>query len=485
MKINNLNDAIMNFMTLPESQLFTDEILNCQIKLSDAWRSLLYRPEVETLITQLTNNQNAKYQQLGLRLSQSRSAQASVNQTAQLRIVEAEIQHWSEKKSAVTPSRSCLLVKSSQITDTSSLHSYLLNQSIASCRKRVWEQFYSRPLGLIKRWAQLKNAIAQQAGYRNVAEQQLHNNILSKSEDIAEYLDSKTKTRNIAPWNIGQKLKNAHKTKFTKIKSQELLSNAFDKLTKLGISQQKITPNLYRLWYHKRLLGHLYLQTTQAKIQSQIIRYPIIGQQFADVRLETPAMITSHRRATRLIRHIARSITVMADSPQFYLTSKAMDFSDSSSLSSIWLQKWLKQQLELEAATFGTREQIASNYQQQIEINRAKLALTIFNNNLNISLIVISSEYQNTSNVFTNYIYSTPNFFIENIGLYKELFQKDLANLIIEKSEISSRKTFEVLVVNESRRTIQQRLKMILGHSFKLNEIITTKKSALKKKRSE
>ncbi|RLV58896.1 hypothetical protein D5018_14935 [Parashewanella curva] len=481
LKINNLSDALSNFVNLPESRLFTREIINCQIKLSDTWRNLLYQPQVENLIQQLTNSHNAKFRELGFRLSQARNSQATQNQLARLRILEAEIAQWAKKKTPVIPSKLCLIPNQENIIDNSILHFYLLNQPQESCRKQIWTQFYKQSTTIVQDWIEQKNTIAQYSGYRTFIEQQQFYNILNKPQSILNYLQSKSSTTAIEPWNIGQILKNAPRTSFAKLQLETLLAKSFIQLSKLGISTQQLTPNLYRIWLNKRLLGHLYLDASQTKSGSRVVRYPVIGHQFADITLTAPKILTSNRKVKQFISQLARTVTIMADSPEFYLSSNTMDFSDSRELGAIWLTKWLQQQLKITTASKGSREQIAQTYQQQLNIIKAKWALLVFTGQ---EYNVPALSAFNHSSSLVNYIYSDPNFFSQNIGIYKGLFQDDLASMLLEKSKISANQIFEILVVNESRQAINKRLNVILAHPFELKDIININKLKSKKRSS-
>ncbi len=476
LKINNINDSI-NFLL--HNKLSRDDkspLVNCQILLADNWNHFLESNTTQHFINQLNASSRQYDHQLARQLENAIQYQMTRAQKAQLRTYESMFrsEFLALKPRLKIIDKNCKLENSTSndLLDEFELTiaRYLLHQPDESCRKAVWETYYQRnilkqPLLEI---VDIRQYQATSKGFNDFTQFKLANNYLNNSELVEQFLNRFTHSINIAPWSVGQELKSTVRHDFQIQNTQQLLVKSFNAFKTLGLNIETINNTVYRVWLHNRLLGDITIDLSDKykKIQSKLIRYPVIGYQFGQASLSLPTELKSFRKVDSFVHKLSKIIAIFSDATPLYLTSKSLNNNDYSKISDKWLAEYLFDQLHIDSINKYPRQLLAKQYIEQLEILRAKVALNLYRKNyLQLDLDIL---FQDNFGAGISSDVSFPISFNGIIELgpmyYQKLWQKKLGTYLYIQSKTQDKANyfFDVLVVNEQRLSFQQQLENLL-----------------------
>ncbi|WP_153914536.1 hypothetical protein [Shewanella sp. TC10] len=527
---NNINDRLNYYRDLASSSQ-RESILMCQLHLADELQVILNDAKLEQLISNLSNAESP-YSSLALKLASIKQRQLDINTKAKLHNAQATIRRnlsnkqlkivFNDEECALDTAVSSSSSSSSSNNETSplvpknievTLAKYLILQPKESCRKSAWLAYQSRAKNLNS----TSLNIVKQLKKESILDA-LDSHLLD-IESLDDYLQQQTININVAPWNIGQKLKSLPHEKYTGTTSAlSLLDKLFEQLQLLGIkiepihfseehvissqnlpAQTNTAPEtgtesgtgtaknaetktasktedklnetsdtignrIYRVWHQKRLLGELYVTSTQ-RTASHIIRYPVIGHQYGQANISYSKKITNRRQADKLIKVTAEAVAGLARGNKFYLNNKQGVSVDNHQLGTLWLTQFLRQAY---AQTLSEREQVANAYRQQLRIFRAKVILDFYlnesNNHQKLALAFENSFDQQWQNA-ADFAFSFNGIANEGIDYYLPLWHQSLVSIIFDASKpsVTERQVFDIFVVNEDNLTLIEQMIIILS----------------------
>ncbi|GIU52865.1 hypothetical protein [Shewanella sp. KT0246] len=510
---NNFNDRLNYYRDLAANSQ-RESILMCQLHLADELQVLLKDPTLEHFIDNLSQAQ-PPYSSLAAKLKSIQSRQLDITSKSKLHNAQATIRRnlsnnhvelvFNDKKCQLTsPAFEHSQEDTTRNNDNHdnnnsvnttakynldvSLAKYLILQPNEQCRKSAWLAYQSR--------AKYKNAVSLdiiKQIKQPTAAQHLDTHFLD-SDALINYLQQITTNINIAPWNIGQHLASLPHEKYTGFTSaNDIIAQAFQQLEEVGIrfeilsvaaitqqqdrfeqkreetqlSSEKTINQLaenqiYRVWHQQRLLGELFV-TPAMKTSAHIIRYPVIGHQFAQASISYVKKISNRRQANQLIDAVTETIAGLARGNKFYLNNK-QGLADNHSLGQLWLAQYLRQHLKLD---LSEREQAAIDYRQQLRVFRSKVILDFYlNEHINQQPLAISfeqsfnQEWQGAQEL----AFSFNGIANEGIDYYLPLWHQSLVRIIFEASKptVTKRQVFDIFVVNEENLTLNEQMIIIL-----------------------
>ncbi|MCL1066914.1 hypothetical protein L2735_08860 [Shewanella olleyana] len=509
---NNINDRLNYYRDLASNSQ-RESILMCQLHLADELQVILNDPKLEQLINHLSSARRP-YSSLATKLVSIKQRQLDINTKAKLHNAQATIRRNLSNKqlkivfndeecaleTAVSPSFSTKSSKTepsplSQKAIEVTLAKYLILQPKESCRKSAWLAYQSRAKNLNSTSLNIVKKIKQVSALDALDTQ------LLDIESLDDYLQQQTININVAPWNIGQKLKSLPHEKYTGTTSAlSLLDKLFKQLQLLGIriepihlneqhvlSKQNVTTQTktetetaknaenpeneistignrnYRVWHHQRLLGELYL-TSANRTNSHIIRYPVIGHQYGQASISYSETISNRRHADKIIKVTAEAVAGLARGNKFYLNNKQGVSADNHQIGMLWLAEFLRQG---HTQKLSKREQAANAYRQQLRIFRAKVILDFYlndsNNHQKLALAFENSFNQQWQNA-ADFAFSFNGIANEGIDYYLPLWHQSLVRIIFEASKpsVTERQVFDIFVVNEENLTLTEQMTIIL-----------------------
>ncbi|WP_076536379.1 hypothetical protein [Shewanella sp. UCD-KL21] len=524
---NNFNDRLNYYRHLATHRQ-REGLLMCQLHLADELSALLTAPQLSSFIAELEDS-HMPYSLLANKVKAITLAQLDIDTKSQLHNAQATIRRnlSNSNLKLVFNNAQCQLDTTHDDTNSAfeiSLAKYLLLQTDEQCRKTTWQAYQARAksknqqlLATIKTIKQQISATEPSIGSAapQSAPLQATQSLLSKplltTELLLSFLESQTKNINTAPWNIGKTLSQIENTPYLGPKnSSDLFQQVIDALTPLGLTFEAIPLQVqadisstnetnasagtgnsssngtstvnkpsepittYRLWHQQRLVGELYIHTSKHSM-ANIIRYPVIGQQFAQASVVFPTNVSNRRQAMQLVKSLSEAITAMTRGSQFYLVNKLGVSTDNYLLGYYWLSSHLQQQLAYLAPS--AREQFAESYRQQLRVFRSKVAWYYLNSdqqwhadNVKIQLdSVINQAFQASFNQqwpdAKNMAYSFNGIANEGLDYYHPLWQQNLVNLINTdtNASITNRQVFDILVVNEDNLSLIQQMSIILN----------------------
>ncbi|OBT11644.1 hypothetical protein A9267_03210 [Shewanella sp. UCD-FRSSP16_17] len=399
-----------------------------------------------------------------------------------------------------------------------SLAKYLILQPDEQCRKSAWIAYQTRakdknktPLAAVKTIKMASNAAKP-----SIYSAQYYDSNLTSAQ-ITRFLNSRTNNINVAPWNIGQYLATLpHQAYQGTTSALTLIEQSMDVLSDFGVTFDVIKPYAHKLdnnlssqqtnnvnvtgtdtdtdtdtdtesltlnanqnttirvWHNKRLLGELFIHPSE-KTATHIIRYPVIGHQFAQVSISYREKIKNRRQALSVIDAIAQAISGLARGSQFYLNNKFGASADHHQLGQHWLSQYI--QLRVPHLQASAREQAASVYQQQLRVFRSQLIMQFYSTS-HLDTARLHNTFYNSFNSHwyeaADLTYSFNGIANEGIEYYLPLWYQALVNVIIHsrKSSVTARQVFEIFIVNEDNLILSEQLAIILAPPTDISSII-------------
>ncbi|MFB2653582.1 M3 family metallopeptidase [Shewanella seohaensis] len=524
--LNNVNDRLTYYRGLPLSGDERQGLLQCQLRLADTLSDLLNQAAFSQLAFELTqataaNNDAPNQEQylLGEQLTallrqhlsimdkaKLHTAQASIrqglgNQQFQLDIQAANCQLTDEVTEINTANNEEETANSGTFSGT--IASYLLKQPNAECRQTLWQAYQGRAREhnqvALHRIAELRQRIANDAGFSDYASYSLSDQRLNTPELVKAFLDSQTEAIHVAPWDLGRTLSQLPSAQTTTLNTRELLDKALTSLSEFGLrfevigehqdstatqttlSQTAIVQaqqQILRVYHMDRLLGEVYLAIgAQDKVNKprnasqHTLRQNVIGQQFGQQALELPATLNNFKDIERFTQALADAMTSLARGSHFYLNNTLGPTLDTNQLPSLWLAKALRQALfpQFDTQYIQPRETLASTYATQLKVFRAKVALNFYQSLNQQSYPDLPAEFSKSFGAkwiqAIDYPYSFNAIANEGPRYYQSLWQAKLATLVHQSTQDCQDKLglFNLLVVNETALTLSEQLRAILG----------------------
>lgn len=519
--LNNVNDRLTYYRGLPLSGDERQGLLQCQLRLADTLSDLLNQAAFSQLAFELTqaasiNHAAASQEQalLGEQLTallrqhlsimdkaKLHTAQASIrqglgNQQFQLDIQAANCQLTDEVAEVNTANNEEETANSGTFSGT--IANYLLKQPNAECRQTLWQAYQGRAREhnqvALHRIAELRQRIANDAGFSDYASYSLSDQQLNIPELVKAFLDSQTEAIHVAPWDLGRTLSQLPSAQTSALNTRELLDKAFTTLSEFGLRFEVIGEHLdstatqtapaqaqqqiLRVYHADRLLGEVYLAIgAQDKVNKprnasqHTLRQNVIGQQFGQQALELPATLNNFKDIERFTQALADAMTSLARGSHFYLNNTLGPTLDTNQLPSLWLAMALRQALfpQFDTLYIQPRETLASAYATQLKVFRAKVALNFYQSLNQQSYPDLPAEFSKSFGAnwiqAIDYPYSFNAIANEGPRYYQSLWQAKLATLVHQSTQDCQDKLglFNLLVVNETALTLSEQLRAILG----------------------
>lgn len=529
--LNNVNDRLTYYRGLPLSGDERQGLLQCQLRLADTLSDLLNQAEFSQVAFELTqaasiNHDAASQEQalLGEQLTallrqhlsimdkaKLHTAQASIrqglgNQQFQLNIQATNCQLTNEGAEVNTANNEEETANSGTFSGT--IASYLLKQPDAECRQTLWQAYQGRAREhnqvALHRIAELRQRIANDAGFSDYASYSLKDQLLNTPELVKAFLDSQTEAIQVAPWDLGRTLSQLPSAQTTALNTRELLDKALTTLGEFGLRFEVISEHLdstatqttlsqtafsqttlaqaqqqiLRVYHMDRLLGEVYLAIgAQDKVNKpgnasqHTLRQSVIGQQFGQQALELPVTLNDFKDIERFTQALADAMTSLARGSHFYLNNTLGPTLDTNQLPSLWLAKVLRQALfpQFDTQYIQPREMLASAYATQLKVFRAKVALNFYQSLNQQSYSDLPAEFSKSFGAnwaqAIDYPYSFNAIANEGPRYYQSLWQAKLATLVHQSTQDCQDKLglFNLLVVNETALTLSEQLRAILG----------------------
>ncbi|MCH1931213.1 M2 family metallopeptidase [Shewanella sp. A25] len=518
--LNNINDRLGYYRGFPLSAEERQGLLQCQLHLADSLSQLINQAAFTALATDLINGNNEQ-QQLGKQLLILKSQHLSMAEKAKLHTAQAAIRNGLSSQQftldiqapkCALPAENTMEVNDpAQVDFSQTIASYLLKQQDAQCRATLWQAYQGRARrhnqAALMQILALRQEMANQAGFKDYASYSLRFEQLSQPSLVMDFLESQTQLVATTPWNIGQDLANLPAAKFKSLNTAEQLANAFKLLGRWGLefedvfeqeletrigsdspSQSTIkaaTPEnkqkLVRVYHQQRLLGELYINLDDGiKHNDQTrLRQSVIGQQFGQQALDLKPELSNSRDLDDLIEAVTASVTSLARGGHFYINNTRGTSQDSEQISRIWLANALKAQMVADVEQLAhSRDALASAYRKQLQVFRAKVALSFYQStqaplNIDLNQEFIKSFGQAWPHTL-DYPYSFNAIANEGPLYYQSLWQDAVASLLFEYSNNCNdqAKLFEVLVINEASLDINEQLKAVIGEPIDASSLI-------------
>ncbi|NMH63862.1 M2 family metallopeptidase [Shewanella salipaludis] len=513
--LNNVNDRLNYYRGYRLSPDDSQALLQCQLFLADTLQGLLASHELTDLSLALAEGDQAQ-RRLGKHLallqqqswprerkSQLHTAQTGIRQnldSQDLSLVIAaeqcqlpspvpsgpapEMASTAEPPAADAPQMSKQVSKQANKPSLDvSIAAYLMHQSDDLCRFRVWQAYQTRATErnrqAFERILALSASQAEEAGFSDfstyrLAGQQLHTPALVKA-----FLDGQTRRLTVSPWDLGRALATAPKANPAGLQEstgQGLLEQSFEAMNALGLSFEPVAERLIRVWHRGRLLGELFLApdaNSQDSNSYRLMRQGVLGQQFGQGSLSLKSNLSSLRDRRAALAAIAQAVTALGKSGHAYLLNAQGSSLDSNHVPALWLQYYLEAALGLsapaESASEPSREALALSYSEQLNVFRAKVALSSYQADAAKSYPDLAAQFSasfaaNWPSV-EDYPYSFSAIAFEGPLYYQRLWQPALAKLIYTETKecLEPARVFAILTINEPGLSLEQQLGSLIG----------------------
>ncbi|PKG74261.1 peptidase M3 [Shewanella sp. GutCb] len=473
----NINDRIKYYRQYPLSYSDRELVLQCQLYLADELALFLDSSPFQTLQFSFANNDSQQITALLKRINQLSKSSQSPRYKAQLHTAQAAFKQEvsSQALSLNIQDKTCELshntADETENNFNGSLASYLIRQPDELCRKRVWQAYQSRAstknktaLDTIK---DLRSQQARQSGFTDYSQFKLHQQMLSSSEIVEQFLLSQTKNINIAPWNLGRALASAPSSPVTAMDSGKWLTLVAKELEVLAIRFEWINEKSIRVWHKQRLLGDIYL-TENKKIAVKPIRQLVVGHQFGQIELSLPIKLTRYQQQRHAVKAVAAAIKKLSKGHQFYLLNTLGETADSNNIDALWIEYWLLDKL-LKAPKQGSREAILQLYSEQLSLFRSKVALDLYRADSSSPQFDLNKQFSLSFEKYWDKIEDAPFTFsaivYEGPLYYQKSWQQNVANYIYQSTKGCQNQAviFDTLVVNEPSDSIEVILQELLG----------------------
>ncbi len=497
--LNNINDRLNYYRDLAINSQ-RESILMCQLHLADELQTLLLEPKLDQLIMNLSQSQ-PPYSSLAETLTKVKQRQLDINTKSQLHNAQATIRRnlTNQHIAMVFNDKTCQLpTQTSHNSDTPtansmlkttkpnldvSLAKYLMSQPNEQCRKNAWLAYQSRAKDKNAASLDIIKQLLQATAFESLNTQILNVALLN------EYLQQQTSNINLAPWNIGQHLASLpHQPYSGPLSANEIFTRVFTQLENLGIRIEALNLSditdtktvetsdtkrintkdgvkniIYRVWHQQRLLGELFVSPT-GQTNAHVIRYPVIGHQFAQASISYSEAISNKRQANKLINAIAEAVTGLARGNKFYLINKQGKFADNHLLGQYWLSAYLRQQND---SVLSQREQVVQAYRRQLRVIRSKVIIDFYLNEPSKQQqlsMAFKDSFNQEWQYATDLAFSFNGIANEGVNYYLPLWHQSLVSMIFEssKSSVTERQVFDILVVNEDNLPLMEQMFIIL-----------------------
>lgn len=493
----NIKDRLQYYRSVPQPPLYQESLLQCQLHLADMMAQTLNSPWLTQMTKQLAGvAYNQELSQLLNRLdaleenylslaqkSQLHTAQASIKQglrTQQLTLQfiqpdcqlhpvhnesgltndvtrHSENTHWAHRQSSNAFNRS--------------IAAYLIKQDDPVCQQRVWQAYQGRAKQknqqALERILQLKTQQAHDKGFTDYASFSVSKQFLATPELVKTFLDSQTELAPTTPWSLGQHLSQSKSMHTANIAVAELMEKIQVRAETLGFSVETVTENIQRVWYQGRLLGDIFMEPAK-RSKVHILRSPVLGRQFGQVQLSIKQDLSRISDQQGLVKAYASALAALSPSSHYYLVNTKGETLDSSNIGELWLALYLGEGI-IEAYTALSRESTVSRFARQLKVFRAKVALNFYSHaslkpyqRLDLEFIEsFTGEWARPEDYPYNF------YAIATSGplYYQNLWQASLSQYLYQftKHCENQASVYNTLVVNEDSKTINQRLRILLG----------------------
>ena len=469
--INNISDSLNYLRQFPLNSDTTEQLVRCQMNLSNVWESFLESSSASLFIQELKASDNKHFHTLAKQLTSSKAHFLPESQLTKLRTMEAIFRsNLSSKASSIHVSKpQCNLNGDNTFGGDNdiSVARYLINQPNKACRKAVWTRYYDRPY-LQKALNEIRKIRQQQAkaqGYADYTHFVLTDNYLNTPDLVNQYLTGITQKFVAEPWNIGFKLKQLKSppAKTTHQQGHELLIKALNELKPFGINYDYIDNQVVRLWYNKHLLGDInVIYQEKGKQAAEIIRFPVLGYQFGQARLFLNKQFTSVKQKKQLINQLSVVLSVFFNTSRNYLTNGLINNNDHKLIAQFWIADFLAKKT-IKTRT-STTSRLASQYLRQLKVARAKATLDFYIKDKSSNKGSWPVEIKPFAE-FDNYLYGFSGMIDQGPNYFAELWQGDLANYLLQYSIDHNKLAifFEHFIINEQGNSFEQNLIILFG----------------------
>ncbi|MCE9687713.1 M2 family metallopeptidase [Shewanella sp. AS16] len=509
--LNNVNDRLNYYRGYRLTPDDSQALLQCQLFLADTLQGLLASHELTDLSLALaegdrTQRRLAKHLALlqqqswpRERKSQLHTAQTGIKQnldSQDLSLVIAaeqcqlpspvpsspapEMASTSEPPAADAPPMSKQVSKQANKPSLDvSIAAYLMHQSDDLCRFRVWQAYQTRATErnrqAFERILALSASQAEEAGFSDFSTYRLAGQQLHTPELVKAFLDGQTRQLTLSPWDLGRALATAPKANTAGLQestAQALLEQSFEAMSALGLSFEPVAERLIRVWHRGRLLGELFLAPDahqQGTNSYRLMRQGVLGQQFGQGSLSLKPSLSSPRDRRAALAAIAQAVTALGKSGHAYLLNAQGSSQDSNHVPALWLQYYLEAALGLSAPAEPSREALALSYSEQLNVFRAKVALSSYQADTAKSYPDLAAQFSasfaaNWPSV-EDYPYSFSAIAFEGPLYYQRLWQPALAKLIYAETKecLEPARVFAILTINEPGLSLEQQLGSLMG----------------------
>ncbi|RTR33712.1 M2 family metallopeptidase [Shewanella atlantica] len=486
----NVKDRLRYYKSLTISPKYQESLLQCQLHLADLMAEALASPALTQLLG-FNNRENQELVQLSLRWSDLIDNNANIIHKSQLHTSQAAVKlglrsqaltlHFGNTNCDIPHEMETKASPQTKIkTFDKNIAAYLIQQQDSRCQQLVWNAYQSRAREkneeALARIVRLRNETAAQAGYRDHTDYSLSKQFLSTPELVKAFLDSVTRRVDSPPWKFGTSLSQSAITKIAVLDSASMLIRIYEAAEPLGFHVEMITDNVHRVWHRHRLLGDIFFGEAPY-IRAQTLRFPVVGNQFGQIRISSKPLLNSYRDQQALIKATASAFATLSSSSHHYLINALGETQDTSKLGRLWLEYYLSDAIS-PPLDDKSREQKLASYGRQLKVFRAKVAINFYSNaqpklypNLSDEFIRAFGQAWNEPQ---DYAY---NFFaIANEGpiYYQDVWQESLANFIYQSTKNCREryKVFDILMINEPSSRLGQRLETLLGSPIDAKSLI-------------
>ena len=478
--INNISDSLNYLRQFPLNSDTTEQLVRCQMNLSNVWESFLESSSAKLFIQELKASDNKHFHTLAKQLTSSKTHFLPESQLTKLRTMEAIFRsNLSSKASSIHVSKpQCYLNSDNTFGGDNdiSVARYLINHPNKACRKAVWTRYYDRPY-LQKALNEIRNIRQQQAkaqGYADYTHFVLSDNYLNSPDLVNQYLTGITQKFVAEPWNIGFKLKQLKSppAKTTHQQGHELVIKALNELKPFGINYDDIDNQVVRLWYNKHLLGDInVIYQEKGKQAAEIIRFPVLGYQFGQARLFLNKQLTSVKQKKQLINQLSVVLSVFFNTSRNYLTNGLINNNDHKLIAQFWIADLLTNKT-IKTRTSATNR-LASQYLRQLKVARAKATLDFYKKDKSSHNKFWLAENKPFAE-FDNYLYGFSGMVEQGPNYFAELWQRDLASYLLQYATEQNKLElfFQLFIIDEQNHSFDNNLSLLFENQITRSELV-------------
>jgi hypothetical protein len=497
LKLHNLKDRNKYYLSVINEPSLKQQFLMCQIHLSDEIFWIMEQLSLEK-INQEKANLTGDYLQLLQQIQTYKTQLQDVATKSNSAVLSSIINKNLQKPFNIITNQTCDIdnnVDEQSNNDNTNIENtniakYLIEQQNEQCRKLAWINYQKRAKQLnadsLFKLHFIKQQYASSLGYTNFSQFQLDNLGFTQYQ-FEQFLNSKTKNLNIAPWNLARKLKSLAKSPDLKLNSETLFTNILNQLALLGVTIEAISydknQQYFKLWHEGRLLGDLILNI-DASNKSSIatsITTTVVGHQFGQVIITVPEIIQTPIQVEQFISVLSNKLVELTNGNKFYYlkqTDKGID------LGAMWLSHWIKLKLNLQLNS--QRLELIKAFKEQQNVFRAKLILDFYNtmnfNNESLNQHKLrhsmSQAFKDSFNITlpdpVDQIFSFNTIANQGLSYYLWLWNDTLSQIILMEDQnlIKSRLIFNTLVINENNLSLYQQLSIIFDQPMDFDQVM-------------